>query len=107
MKVKIGDKIYSDREQPIMVILTQRDKENIANMAKEDTKYCSYPGGDSIVIEAWMKNVITIHYLFRILQDVFSPPKAGPNGIMARAKRREELRSTREVYLIDGTRVDV
>ena len=43
MKAKINDTIYNSEEQPIMVILSEKDKENIANMPKEKTKYCSYP----------------------------------------------------------------
>ena len=43
MKVKIGDKIYDSAEEPVMVILTDGDKKNIANMLPECSKYCSYP----------------------------------------------------------------
>ena len=43
MKVKIGDKIYSDCDEPIMIILTESDKFNIANMSPNNYKYCSYP----------------------------------------------------------------
>jgi len=43
MKVKIGNTIYDSEEEPIMVILSQKDKENIKNMAPYCTKYCSYP----------------------------------------------------------------
>jgi len=45
MKVKIGNRIYSSADQPIMVILTEKDKENIANMLPEATMYCGYPEG--------------------------------------------------------------
>jgi hypothetical protein len=44
MKVKVGNKVYDGEKEPIMVILTPSDKENIANMRVEDTKYCFYPG---------------------------------------------------------------
>jgi predicted house-cleaning noncanonical NTP pyrophosphatase (MazG superfamily) len=30
MQIKIGDKIYNSKEEPIMVILSDKDKENIA-----------------------------------------------------------------------------
>lgn len=43
MKVKIGNKIYDAAKQPIMVILSEKDKENIANMIDSATKYCGYP----------------------------------------------------------------
>lgn len=43
MKIKIGDKIYDSNEEMIMLILDENDKENISNMSKEETKYCSYP----------------------------------------------------------------
>lgn len=48
MKVKVGNKIYDGREQPVMVILTHKDKENIANMIKSATKYCQFPASVSI-----------------------------------------------------------
>ncbi len=43
MKVKICDKIYDSEQEPIMVILSEVDKKNIANMHPEATKYCVYP----------------------------------------------------------------
>ncbi len=43
MKVKVGDKIYDGSTEPIMVILTDVDKENIHNMPIENHKYCQYP----------------------------------------------------------------
>lgn len=43
MKVKIGNKIYTDADQPIMVILTDFDKQNISQMPAEAKKYLSYP----------------------------------------------------------------
>ena len=51
MKVKVGDKIYDGEKEPVMVILTDDDKENIANMAPEAHKYCAYPNDD-----CWIKN---------------------------------------------------
>lgn len=46
MKVKIGQKIFDGKKEPIMIILTNWDKENIKNMAPGIKKYCVYP--DSI-----------------------------------------------------------
>jgi len=43
MKVKVGNKIYDGNEQPVMIILEGKDKENIKNMLPECTKYCMYP----------------------------------------------------------------
>lgn len=56
MKVKIGDKIYDSREQPIMVILSEMDKDYIATMG-EKKKYCCYPleGYPPEKIRKWME----------------------------------------------------
>jgi len=43
MKIKIGDKIYDAKDEPIMVILEGNDKENIKKMHPMATKYCSFP----------------------------------------------------------------
>lgn len=43
MKVKIGDRIYDSNDEPIMLILSDIDKENIKNMHSDATKYCTYP----------------------------------------------------------------
>lgn len=43
MQVKVGDKIYDGDKEPVMVILTDKDKENIKNMFPHCTKYCYYP----------------------------------------------------------------
>ena len=45
MKIKIGSKIYDSIQQPIMVILTDSDKENIRNMLAKCTKYATFPEG--------------------------------------------------------------
>lgn len=57
MKVKIFDKIYDANEQPIMIILTEQDKKNIANMHPDATKYACFPdtGFEKEFIERWMK----------------------------------------------------
>lgn len=55
MKVKIGNKIYNSEDEPIMVILSEKDKENIKNMAPYCTKYCSFPNPtDREYIEKFM-----------------------------------------------------
>jgi len=43
MKVKVVDRIYDGTKVPIMVILTEKDKENIKRMLPSATKYCMYP----------------------------------------------------------------
>ena len=43
MKVKVGDAVYDGNKEPVMVILTEQDKKNIANMHPEATRYCVYP----------------------------------------------------------------
>jgi len=44
MKVKIGDVIYDSDEEPIMLILDEYNKQDIADMIDEDYKvYCVYP----------------------------------------------------------------
>ena len=43
MKVKIGTNIYDSNEEPIMLILDEKDKNNIKDMHPFATKFCSYP----------------------------------------------------------------
>lgn len=43
MIVKIGNKCYDSNQEPIMVILSNDDKELIGSMAPDAFKYCSYP----------------------------------------------------------------
>ena len=43
MKVKIGDKVYSPEEQPIMLILEPIDKLSIAHMKPDVTSNCWHP----------------------------------------------------------------
>lgn len=58
MKVKIGAVRYGKLPHtPVMVELTQQDKENIANMPPEATKYAVFPenwGTDEEKL-AWMR----------------------------------------------------
>lgn len=57
MKVKVGNKIYDGKEEPVMVILEGNDKQNIENMLPECTKYAMFPDGlmDEDEMRAWMK----------------------------------------------------
>lgn len=43
MKVKIGTEVYDSEEQPIMIVLSDEDKNNITQMLPETTKFCSFP----------------------------------------------------------------
>ena len=43
MKVKIGDKIYSNDDQPIMIILSEDDKKNINSLPEGYRKYATFP----------------------------------------------------------------
>jgi hypothetical protein len=58
MKVKVGNKVYDCEEEPVMVILTDQDKKNIASMRSECTKYCMFPC-DYVPeeVEIWMDEV--------------------------------------------------
>jgi len=43
MKVKIRDVIYDAVDEPIMIIMTDEDKEMISNMISDNYKFCCYP----------------------------------------------------------------
>ena len=58
MKVKVRDQIYDGHKEVITVILDDKDKENIANMFPECTKYTQFPEDcDPKEIEKWMNNI--------------------------------------------------
>jgi len=55
MKVKIGDTYYDSEDHPIMIVLSDADKRNIANMHPSATKYCVYDSSmDNKTIMDWM-----------------------------------------------------
>ena len=58
MKVKVEDKVYDGEKEPVMLILDDYDRKNIANMNPECTRYCMYPEGEFTVkqIRKWMLN---------------------------------------------------
>lgn len=69
MKVKVGDKIYDGENEPVMVILSKEEKEQIADMSPDATTYCIYPSTNEWTannhekIRAWMNvNVTTSDY---------------------------------------------
>ncbi len=51
MKVKIGNKIYDGKKEPVMVILSKGEKEQISNMRDDNNKYCVYPS-----LKKWTEN---------------------------------------------------
>lgn len=57
MKIKVNDQVFDADEQIVMVILSEQDKKNIANMDPKATKYCVYPIDKYPVdeVRAWMK----------------------------------------------------
>jgi hypothetical protein len=55
MKIKVGNKIYDAEKEPVMVILSDKDKENIINMDPTATKYCGYPDDYDGDIRKFMK----------------------------------------------------
>ena len=56
MKVKIGNNVYDSNEEPVMVILSPGEKDQITNMHPDCTKYCVYPDPwTSEEIKKWMK----------------------------------------------------
>lgn len=59
MKVKVNDRVYDGDLEPVMVILTAQDKENIKNMLPHCTRYCMYPSEDHAADEilSWMEGV--------------------------------------------------
>ena len=63
MKVKVGDKVYNGEKEPVMVILSNGEKSQIANMHLYNTKYCVYPDekkwveNDYKKIKEWMRDL--------------------------------------------------
>ena len=43
MKVLVGGKLYDAREEPIVIILSHEDRENIANMHEDKSKFIVFP----------------------------------------------------------------
>ena len=57
MRIKIGDQIFDGSDQPIMVVLDETDRKNIANMPESATRYCLHPPMmDQKELDAWMNN---------------------------------------------------
>lgn len=43
MKIKIGDQYYDTEDQPVMLVLSDSDKENIAKMHPRCAKFAIFP----------------------------------------------------------------
>ena len=55
MKVKIGNTVFDGEDEPIMVILSALDKQNIADMAEAEARYACWPKGlDRDEMTAWV-----------------------------------------------------
>lgn len=64
MKVKVRDTIYSASEEPILLILTDKDKKNLASMDKSATKYCAYPKNfSSAAVKQWMRGIYSVNQI--------------------------------------------
>lgn len=63
MEVKIENTIYNSEDIPIVITLSDSDKNNIKNMREDNYKYCSYPDHyDPEEIRKWMNdNNITLY----------------------------------------------
>jgi len=48
MIVKIDSTYYNSTEQPILLILSESEKEHITNMSNDNKKYCSFPDESNI-----------------------------------------------------------
>lgn len=49
MRIKVGDKWYDPEPgQPIMVVLSELDKQNLASMKSADDKYASFSDQDTM-----------------------------------------------------------
>ena len=61
MKIKVADSIFTAKpDQPIMVILEELDKQNIANMHPDATKYACFHKDEIMDVEEkkkWMRKL--------------------------------------------------
>jgi len=45
MKVKVQNMVFDSDDQPVMVVLSKKEKELISQMTGENHKFCVYPDG--------------------------------------------------------------
>lgn len=57
LRVKIGNKVYSAANTPIMLILPPAHKANIGDMPADDDRYAAYPNAFDPYIDAWMSDI--------------------------------------------------
>jgi len=59
MRVKVGDKWFEPKVgQPVMVVLSEREKQQIAGMPAENRRYAQFHDDDALshtAMLAWMK----------------------------------------------------
>ncbi len=51
MRVKVGNKVYDAEDEPLLVMLSREERDEIAHMIPGATKYCVYPA-----TEEWTKD---------------------------------------------------
>ena len=62
MRVKVGNKIYDGEKEPVMIIISDGERQQITNMDTGCTKYCVYPSeskwvdNDYEAIRKWMND---------------------------------------------------
>jgi len=55
MKVKVGKFLFDTNHIPVMLVLSEQDKANIAAMDPEANSFCSFPDGfDHKAVQNWM-----------------------------------------------------
>lgn len=59
MRIKVGDKWFGcEPDQPIMIVLTPQDKENIAALSEQGSMYAIFHNDDKLSTEEkldWMR----------------------------------------------------
>ena len=63
MQIKVRNKIYDGKNEPVMIIFSEGERKQIANMSPGTTKYCIYPSKEKWTkdnykkINQWMRDV--------------------------------------------------
>lgn len=59
MKIKVGNRWYSDQEEPILLLLTDNDRVNIARMGTGEKAYMTAPPDlfpSDAEVQAWIQD---------------------------------------------------